>query len=440
MSKTKTNVEKTVITLILLSLSLVSCVGPLFNFSHAVSANHTVTKVGTGALPQEDEDPVAQGSNVYLGWTSSSGVFLDISHNNGSTFTLSQIYNHPSSNIQIASSPSHVYLTWSSGGTILSRGSSNNGSSFGNVITIGTGQDAHISASKKFVYAAWSKNYVVYFRQSANYGKSFGPAVQVSQTNFFATEVQIASDTNSAYVVWENASASYNLAPYRSVEEATTHNGINFSVLTLMKSPTNVTNREPEVKVNSYGFIYVIWRTEKNPLTNNWMSVMFIARSEDGGNSFPLIENITTYPGLAREAKLETSGAEVYAVFRSFNWSQDSFNVFWVGSVNNGTSYSLPSQLSGTTGISLNIPTEYFDPQIAVSNRTIEIIWDSNVSGTWQINWAKSTNYGSVWTLNLLQASPTILQAQIVGQAKGNFYFLWTGSGSAIEYFSDLHN
>ena len=389
------NLEKAVIALTLFSLIIVSGAFPLYPFSHAGAANYSITKVGTGALPQEDEDPVTQGSNVYLGWTASSGVILDVSHNNGSTYTLENIYNHPSSNVQIASSPSHVYFAWSSGSSVLFRGSSNNGTSFGSVITIGSGQDAHVSASKKFVYVAWTKNFVVYFRQSTNYGKTFGPAVQLSQAKFFATEVQIASNTNNAYVVWENASASYNLAPFRSVDEATTHNGINFAVLTLMKSPANETNREPEVKINAYGFVYVIWRTEKNPLTNNWVSVMFIARSKDGGNTFPLIQNITQYSGLAREAKLETSGAEVYAVFRSFNWAEDSFNVFWVGSQNNGTSYSPPSQSGSPTGISLNIPTEFFDPQIALSNATVEIIWDSNVSGTWQINWAKTTSYGS---------------------------------------------
>jgi hypothetical protein len=172
------------------------------------------------------------------------------------------------------------------------------------------------------------------------------------------------SNNNNAYVVWKNASTSYNLAPYRSVDEATTHNGINFAVLTLMKSPANVTNREPEIKVNPYGFVYVIWRTEKNPLTQNWTSVIFIARSEDGGNTFRSIQNITKYSGLAREAKLETSGAEVYAVFRYFNWKQDSFNVYWVGSQNNETTYSSPQKLGAPSGISLNIPTEFLDPQI----------------------------------------------------------------------------
>ena len=121
--------------------------------------------------------------------------------------------------------------------------------------------------------------------------------------------MQIASFKTNVYIVWENASANYNLAPFRSVVIATTHNGISFIPLrTLMKSPANITNREPEIKVNSYGFVFVIWRTEQYPLTNMWMSVMTIARSEDNGNTFPLIQNVSKSGDLVREAKLEVSG------------------------------------------------------------------------------------------------------------------------------------
>ncbi len=441
MSKLNGNAFKILVFVVLLSVILLASVVPFFHVSYSAASSYSaITKVGTGALPQEDEDPIAQGSNVYLGWTSSGGVFVDVSHNNGTTYTLQTLYVHSSSNVQLAATPSHVYVAWSSGGAILFRASATSGATFTNANTIGTGQDAHVSANHQYVDVAWSKNYIVYFRQSTNYGKSFGPTIQLSQGQFFATEVQIASFKNNVYIVWENASANYNLAPFRSVVIATTHNGISFIPLrTLIKSPANITNREPEIKVNPYGFVFVIWRTEQYPLTNKWWSVMTIARSEDNGNTFPLIQNVSKSGALAREAKLEVSGAEVYAVFRYFNWTADSFDIYWVGSQNNGTSYSLLSQLGSQTKISLNLPSEFLDPQIAVYGRTVEVVWDANVTG-WQIYMAKTTSYGAFWSVSQLQAAPTLLQAQIVGQAKGNFYFLWTSSGNAIQYFSDLGN
>ncbi|MDA4111597.1 MAG: hypothetical protein OK439_03600, partial [Thaumarchaeota archaeon] len=235
-------------------------------------------------------------------------------------------------------------------------------------------------------------------------------------------EIESAAFGSNVYAVWENSTTGTANAP-RYIELATSHdNGTTFTYQPLGKG----ISREPELSVSPFGFLFVLWRIQ-NVLGTPTTSTMMIAKSTNNGTTFGQFQNVSGY-GIAREGKIIAVGSNVYVSWRFPAGVTNDFEVFTATSKDNGTTYSSPLNISGTTGI-FDLSSEQNDPEIISNGPVLEVSWNSNLNGVNDLFIARSTNFGMNFT-NYLVDSGTSINGQLVASWQDDFYYLWNLNNS----------
>lgn len=240
------------------------------------------------------------------------------------------------------------------------------------------------------IYVAWTANtttsWDVYISKSTDMGATWSEQVKVND-DVGSLEPEPPSPSididgkNNVYVVWEdkregtndiyfsfsnNSGQSFN--PDVKVNEG------------LRGSSKIVTTKNPQLKVNHRGDVYVVWAEEWNSLYN-----VYFSKSLDHGSSFDddvRINNVVDkcYPGPAPSLDLDDIG-NIYVTW--IDGSNDN-HTYFAGSINGGLSFIDNSQVDDTDKTPVpKAPQltysqlEKAQPDIAVSSdgSEIYIVW-----------------------------------------------------------------
>jgi hypothetical protein len=168
---------------------------------------------------------------------------------------------------------------------------------------------------------------------------------------------------------------------------------------------------EPNIAVYDKN-VYIVWR-DNTPGNNE----IFFRASNDNGSTFNEIINLSNNAGISDSPRIAASDNNVYVVWRDRSPGNDE--VFFSASDNNGATFSRPVNLSNNAGSS-------FEPNIAVYDKNVYIVWRDNTPLNEDIFFRASNDNGSTFNnvINLSSNAGISDSPRMVVYDK-NVYIVW---------------
>jgi len=278
-----------------------------------------------------------------------------------------------------------VYLVWTDtspgNNDIFFSRSTNDAMNFENIINLsnnnGTSAFPRMTVYDNNVFVTWYDYSPgisdIFFARSMDNGSSF-ETINLSQNNGVSFNPWIRVNENNVYIVWNDESP--HLAPniHRDAGDidvflgdleiliATSHDsGSKFDVSNLSNSQGMSSN--PRIAISGSN-VYVVWNEET--ITGY---EIFFSKSTDNGTTFSEPINVSRSDAESSDAGLQVSGDNVYIVWHES--AQDTSDIFFAASDNNGLSFDLPINLSTMEGI----PSLTRDTQMVASGNNIFVVW-----------------------------------------------------------------
>ncbi len=313
-----------------------------------------------------------------------------------------------------------LWLETTSGKTdVFFSKSSDGGSTFDNPINLSmniTGQSGYtqFAQSGKDVYVVWqaslSGTAYVYLTKSSDGGTSFGKPVMISDNTKLAAFPQVAVSDNHVYFSWLEKSDNNSTNVVFSKSD---DNAASIGVSLYMTH--NLGNSGIPKLVAAGNQVSLAW--EDNSKGN---FDVFIAKSDDYGASFSLPVDMSASTGQSGTPEIIVSKENVYAV-----WMDNTagiFDIMFAKSTDGGKSFGTPVDVSRQT-----IDSGY--PQFAVNGNNVYVAWTQTIaSPNYDIYFAKSSNNGDTFDtpINISKNSGASGWPKIASD--GNIYISWVDS------------
>ena len=206
-------------------------------------------------------------------------------------------------------------------------------------------------------------NLDVFFSRSTDGGTTFSSPIDLSADAADSASPQVATDAaGNIFVVWENDTAgAFGILFSRSID-----GGLIFSAPVFLS--TNMGGSvSPQMLVDLGGNINVVWEDDSAGAAD-----ISYSRSANSGISFSIPKSLSRNIGNSVNAQIAVDlGGNINVAWE--NDSPGNFDVFYSRSADNGTTFSIPRNLSNDLGHSRN-------PQIAVdSSGSVNVLWAANI-------------------------------------------------------------
>jgi hypothetical protein len=278
--------------------------------------------------------------------------------------------------------------------------SSNPGSSFDPEIAV-LGTNVYLAWTQ--ANAANTSNDIL-FRRSTDAGATWQSKVNLSSDPENSRNSEIATIGASVYVVWErlipnevNGSLNNEIVFKRSL-----NNGANWqAVHTISNSPAEEST-QPELSVVGSN-VYLAWKDNVVDETKHGDADIFFRRSIDGGSSWEHIIKVghadSNYGSDCIKLELAGSGTGVYVVWTALGGCDSSLSIFFNHSNDSGQTWTLPEQLAGYT-VRSKAGDEIGRPLLEASGNTVYLVMTKKMSGPGtDIFFGRSTNSGQSWSI-----------------------------------------
>ena len=271
--------------------------------------------------------------------------------------------------INTGSSGSILYVSWAASSGVFFTASSD-GTVFGPKISL-TNRTIYneplMAADENNLYLVWtalgryekiSDRYAdVFFRASHDNGATLGPAINLSDNIGDSTYQQIAVSGSNVYVVWEDYAGEKRQIFLRVSND----NGNTFGSIINLSSDSGP-SEAPRIAASGSN-VYVVWHEFETK-----DRIVFKA-SHDNGTTFGRAINLRTYEtGTSCCAKLTAYGNDVYVI-----WADSELSELFSGH------YDLHFRASHNRGVSFDHITALTeiarDYQIAVSSNNVFVVW-----------------------------------------------------------------
>jgi hypothetical protein len=308
--------------------------------------------------------------------------------------------------IGVSADSSHIYVIWVDqtliNRDVFFRRSIDGGATFGPVLNLsnqsGGAIDPQITTSgNKIVYIAWehapNHNGQLFFRRSIDGGATFGPVLNLSNNTGLmgAPQIYAAPRTNTVYAVWHDASRG--ILFRKSVD-----GGATFFPQVNLSNRNESTSFYPQIAVSGDKNVYVVWQ---HNIEGQDTRIVFRKSVDGGATFFPQVnlsnknESTSFYPRIA-----VSGDKNVYVVWYNGIPVGENFppvnNVFFTRSIDGGSTFGAPLNLSNTTGWSTY-------PDVAAYNNSVYVVWVDNVHAkNGQIILRKSNDTGATFSNSIL--------------------------------------
>ncbi len=315
-----------------------------------------------------------------------------------------------------------VFFSRSSDGGATFSSPKNIGSN--NSRSIGFGQQNIAVDSSGNINVVWhafvgsAGNVDIFFSRSADGGATFSTPKDISSSLLFSTAQQIALDSSgNINVVWHGEAFGSSITDI--FFSRSTDGGATFS------TPKNLSNntgfcsscsRLAQIAIDSGGNIDVVWEG----LAGFGNIDIFFSGSGDGGATFSTPKNLSNNAGTSQGAQIAVdSSGNINVVWVDNNpGNQD---IFFSGSSDGGTTFSVPKNLSNNTGQSYN-------PHIAVDpTGDINILWEDTTPGNVDVFFSRSSDGGATFSTpkSLSNSRGSPLHPQMAVDSSGNINVVW---------------
>lgn len=390
-------------------------------------------------------DMASAGNNVYVLYQEnnnnggSSHVFFTKSSDAGKSFDSPIILDGKTGNSPLmAASGNNVYLAWLDKGTghhpsnVLFTKSTDDGKTFATPVVLDSNMSANsvitqLVADGNNVYALITEavynppyNTGVYLMSSHDDGTTFGNRVELlpSSGHVMTFDMSMQKVGNTIYVTGEDEIGcsenpnvcSYDILLWKSIDD-----GATFEI------PIHIVTVVNPVDFNVYSSendVYAVW----NQLAGDEVGV-FLAKSNDGGNSFSNPIMISQKFGESSSPHIVASGKDLYVT-----WKYDNENIvkkgigfgpyltsgiFLVQSHDGGNTFSQPLDISGQVG------TSYWS-NIAASGNDVFVSWGTKFGDKEEVFIRKSMDNGTSFddAIKLTDEKQDYFQTQMISSGK----------------------
>lgn len=288
-----------------------------------------------------------------------------------------------------------IYVAWeddtAAGSNVLLSRSTDGGATFSTPLNLSNASNYSFNpriaiSSSGNVNVVWeyetSANTDIMFSRSTNAGVSFSAPIELSTDPGDSENPQVSSDTSgNIYVVWENDEGNLGVSFSRSSD-----GGATFSAPAVLSTNTSG-SYSPEIALGPTGNLGIVWE-DAAQLTSD----ISFSYSADHGATFstPLSLSYHTGESASPQIAIDLTG-NIDVVWE--NDTADNIEIFFSRSVNNGATFSTPSDISNGFGDAQN-------PQIGLDSKgNVNVIWEDNTPS--DIYFARSTNGGASFSTPL---------------------------------------
>ncbi|PYU53050.1 MAG: hypothetical protein DMG48_02070 [Acidobacteria bacterium] len=271
------------------------------------------------------------------------------------------------------------------------------------------------------VWESDTGNLAVWFSGSSDGGNTFSAPKMVSTNPSGSMGPQIAVDkSGNINVVWEDDIASHSDISF----SRSTDNGTTFSPPVNLSNPLGnciANSNSPRIGVDLGANINVVW---SNDCGGNFD--IFLSRSVDNGTTFSSPKNLSGTPGSSGSPQLFVDAAGNINVV----WEESSpADIYFVRSGDAGATFSSAQNLSHNTGSSSNA-------WLTVdAGANINVAWEDTTPGNRDILFTRSTDSGATFLsvpLNLSNNSGLSTAAQIAADKSGDINVAWQDSTPGV--------
>ena len=257
---------------------------------------------------------------------------------------------------QIVANDNNVYVVWQDSVTENSYGnnydiyfkkSADNGTTFSKPINLSnnTGFSEHpqIALSKNGIFIVWadntdSNNTEIMFTKSVDNGTAFSKPINLSNNLQNSNNQEISAFNENVYIVWQNTDQNNKNNNKNSsiMFKGSIDSGNTFNDTIELATDTN----DAYPKVNSFeDYVYIVWNSENNKISQDNNNGLFFIKSSDKGNNFENSIRIAHYN--FGESQIAVNGNEVVIVWGGL-YEKNINDIYFVKSDDNGTSFTDP--------------------------------------------------------------------------------------------------
>ncbi|MFL6489842.1 MAG: sialidase family protein [Nitrososphaera sp.] len=223
-----------------------------------------------------------------------------------------------------------------------------------------------VAAWNNNVYMLWQdsvppgyRNYDIFVKGSRDGGATFGTPVNLSNNSGFSEHPQIAAYDNKVYAIWaDDTSGNREVLFTRSEDYGNSFDKIN----NLSNNTSDSFNQEIAVFGEN---VYVVWLDQdENNNTNILLKV-----SVDGGSTFGSTMNISSNANQETFPKISAYGGNVYVAWNMMKENQNergNQGLFFVRSLDDGKTFG--------NIINLNQEDNFGEVQVAAYNETVYVV------------------------------------------------------------------
>jgi hypothetical protein len=279
-----------------------------------------------------------------------------------------------STNAQIAVYENNVYVVWSDNttgnGDIYFKRSVTNGTSFESTRNLsntpGSSTNAQIAVYENNVYVVWSDNTTgngdIYFKRSVTNGTIFGETRNLSNNTGLSSDPQLSAAGSNVFLAWTDTSSGNNEILFRRSNDT----GERFRGASELSKTLSVDGEYSLFpRISAIGNdVYVVWQDK---VSGNYE--IFLRESEDGGNKFGSIKNLSrNNTGDSISPRIASSDSNVYVVWTDFEPGKAEILL--------RASNDYAATFGGIKNVSWSDGDSY-DPKIEVAgNGTVYVLWE----------------------------------------------------------------
>ncbi|MFN2435326.1 MAG: hypothetical protein ABR515_08120 [Nitrososphaeraceae archaeon] len=371
--------------------------------------------------------------------------------------------------IKLRNSEDNVYITWEDKQPdkwkLLFTKSENNGNKFDNVTNLSnTTGNVHLhdlSSVGKNVFVLWaanvnvsSTNKDIFFRNSHDGGDSFSDTLNLSNDRDDSLDPQMVINQNGSiiYMAWTECDTKHDdpictisftrsldggntfttskivsneILPLEDYEDYSSYNGTVVNASTNVIFPDvleNVTAHEEINAINPTVFttldgkrVYVLW---EQSIFGKGDSDIFLAVSNDYGNSFNSTINISNTTGTSRLAHGQLLGEDMYVTWSDTLNTSKTFDVM-LRKIDSKNLAGNVINLSNNSGNSVS-------PNLLVSNNKIYVTWSDDTNNGSVLLWIGDTSGSPVIKKTLDNGHAQLYSNPLIFDTENKVWIAWT--------------
>jgi hypothetical protein len=242
-----------------------------------------------------------------------------------------------------------------------------------------------VAAHDDTVHAVWydnrDGNYEIYYKRSLDGGATWGPDTRLTNEPSGSYNPSIALAGPDVHVVWEDE-RNQDIDVYH---KCSTDGGITWGPdvwVSTVPGPQGM----PSIAAVA-ACVHVVW-VDFSLMGN---SEVYFSRSVDGGTNWELPIQISYGAGFSSSPSIAAFGSNVHIAWEDSRLGWWNNEIFYCRSTNDGVNWSIEEQLTEDTTFSNT-------PSISVSGNNIHVAWEDMRDGDYEIYHKKSTDNGQTWS------------------------------------------